>query len=154
MSEYRRGAPPNKVFPEDTRQWGKYASRAFTSLSSLYAQLYAEVEYDPGIRSLLTLVDTDQPVPVMFFGTVNFLLLHNRQHPLAEFYPTLTATPRPATEAYPAFRDFCLLHEDELRQRLPHQRLQTNEVTQCANLLPAFGLVHQRGESWPLALIE
>lgn len=37
---------------------------------------------------------------------------------------------------------------------LPVSRLQTNEVRRCANLLPAFELVFQRGGGQPLALIE
>jgi hypothetical protein len=46
------------------------------------------------------------------------------------------------------------LYADELRSLLPNVRLQTNEVARCANLLPAFELVYQRGGCKPLALIE
>ncbi len=145
---------PNNILPEDPRQWGRYASKAFTSLSPLYAQLYAGMEHDSEIRSLLALVDSDQPVPVLFFGIVSFLLLHDKEHPFVEFYSTICKTPRPVTEAYPYFRDFCMKHADELRRRLPLQRLQTNEVTRCANLLPAFNVVHRQGGHKPLALIE
>ena len=43
---------------------------------------------------------------------------------------------------------------DALSHLLPDGRLQCNVVTRCANLLPAFELVSQRGERKPLALIE
>ena len=43
---------------------------------------------------------------------------------------------------------------EELRSILPDARLQTNEVTRCCNLLPAFFLAYQRGGYQSLNMIE
>ena len=122
--------------------------------SPLYHQFASGIADDPDIVELLNLVDKEQPLLILFFTAVNFLLLRDQSHPLSQFYPSLTERPRPAQDAYPHFRDFCLSHQEELRAMFPLARLQTNEVTRCANLLPAFHLVHTRGGGKPLALIE
>lgn len=109
---------------------------------------------DPEIQALVALIDPDQPTEVTFFTAVNELLYAGRGDPLAAYYASFTLKPLPAEEAYPAFRAFYLRNEVALRQRLPSMRLQTNEVTRCANLLPAFELVSHRGGRKPLALIE
>jgi len=104
--------------------------------------------------ALLSLVDPDQPMYVLFFSMVNLLALREPSHPFAEFYPYFCAHPRPVADAYPAFRQFCLSKARQLRTLLPWARLQTNEVTRCANLLPAFEIVSRRAGRQPLALIE
>ena len=138
---------------QDPRHWLSYVPQTLQR-SPLYAHLYTSLEHDPDLLELLALIDQDQPIPVLFFTVVNDLLLRDQHDPLAAFYPYLAASPRPATEAYAAFRSFCLSHQDELRARLPVVRLQTNEVTRCANLVPAFDLVFRRGGRKPLSLIE
>ena len=137
----------------DPQWWQSYISSTVQD-SPLYSEFYAHLPYDQELRPLLALIDQSQPVPTLFFSTVNFLLLRSVEHPLAEFYPYLCAAPRPAREVYPFFHEFCLAHEEELRQILPGARLQTNEVTRCANLLPAFARIFQRGGQQPLALLE
>jgi len=122
--------------------------------SPLYHQCATGMADDAEIIELLNLVDKAQPMLILFFTAVNFLLFADQNHPLAQFYPCLTPRPRPAEDGYPSFRDFCLSHRSELRAMLPQVRLQTNEVTRCACLLPAFHLVHTRGGNKPLALIE
>jgi hypothetical protein len=122
--------------------------------SPLYQAFAAGMADDADMVELLHRVDKEQPLLILFFTLVNFLLLRDRDHPLAQCYPALSARPRPAQDAYPSFRDFCLSHREELWQWLPQVRLQTNEVTRCACLLPAFHLVHRRGGGKPLALIE
>jgi hypothetical protein len=138
----------------DPHGWLQYMSQNLGRVSPLYAHLYEQMLHDPQVRELLGAIDPDQPVPVLFFSVVNFLLLDNPRHELACFYPVLQQPPRPAREAYPAFRAFCLEQHEALRALLSGARLQTNEVTRCANLLPAFEVVSRRGARRPLALIE
>ena len=136
--------------------WGKNMNAL--AHSPLYQHLHTCIEHDPEVASLRGLIASHQPFHVLFFTVVNYLLLREkeegREHPFAAFHAYLTPTPGPVEEAYPAFRDFVLLHAEQLSQLLPDARLQTNEVTRCANLLPAFELVYQRGGRKPLALIE
>jgi hypothetical protein len=140
--------------PNDPRNWLTYVPRTLERISPLYAHLYSQMREDPEVFSLLTLVDPDQPIPVLFLSAINFLLFEHPEHPFAQFYPYLTTTPRSPSEAYPFFRNFCLEHKEALQQLLPTARLQTNEVTRCANLLPAFELVSDREDRQPLAIIE
>ena len=138
----------------DPRQWNQAVLASFERLSPLYHQFYLGMQQDPSMLALLSLVDRDQPMYVLFFSMVNVLALREPSHPFAEFYPYFCARPRPAAEAYPVFRAFCLSQARELRTLLPWARLQTNEVSRCANLLPAFELVSRRAGRQPLALIE
>jgi hypothetical protein len=137
----------------DPRGWLNWATQMLYH-SPLYTYLFSQMKTDAEILNLLTLIDADQPNLVLFFSAINFLLLSNPQDPFAAFFPYLSAHPRPVTEAYSYFRTFCFAHEQELQNLLPTARLQTNEVTRCANLVPAFALVYQYGGYKPLAGIE
>jgi hypothetical protein len=134
--------------------WLSYVPHTLAQLSPFYAHLYHQVQQDPELAPFLNMIDPSQPNPILFFSVVNFLVLRDRGHPLARFYPYLTPTPREPQEAYPFFRAFCLAHQRELDALLPTVRLQTNEVGRCAQLLPAFEIVFQRGGGRPLNLIE
>lgn len=125
----------------------------FKGISPLYLYLHQCLQQDSQLLALRALVDQRHPIPLVFFSTVNALVLRERPQPLVEFYPYLHRPARVATEAWPFFRAFCLEHQEELRRLLPTARMQTNEVTRCANLLPAFKLVYERSGK-PLALIE
>jgi hypothetical protein len=138
----------------DPRHWLTYVPRTLERISPLYASIYRQMQEDQELFSLLTLIDPDQPIPVLFLSAVNFLVFEHLEHPFAQFYPYLTETPRSPTNAYPYFRDFCIKYKEDLELILPTARLQTNEVTRCSNLLPAFELVSGRESTKPLALIE
>jgi hypothetical protein len=134
--------------------WNPFIVEMMERLSPLYHHLSRQMEHDLDVLALESLVERHQPCPITFFAAVNALLLRDRQHPLAGYYPLLTATPHPASEAYPAFRTFCLSHRQELQHMLPQMRLQTNEITRCANWLPALEIVSMRGDRKPLSLVE
>jgi hypothetical protein len=140
-------------YAADPAWWRKYMSQSVRD-SPLYTQIYTYLPHDQEVRELLTFVDQAQPVPPLFCSAVNFVLQNDVQHPLAAFYPYFNPNPRPVEEVYPVFHDFCLKHQERLRQILPTLRMQTNEVTRCANLLPVFEMVFQRGTRKPLALVE
>jgi hypothetical protein len=85
----------------------------------------------------------EQPLPNLFFAAVHFLLLQDPAAPLGQFYPSLFSTAASPEAAYPAFRAFCLAHAAALQHLLARRRVQTNEVSRCAYLFPAFALVAQ-----------
>jgi hypothetical protein len=125
----------------------------FREISPLYLHLHQCIKQDSEMLALRSLIDARHPVPIVFMSTVNALILRERPQPLVEFYANLHTPARAASEVWPYFRSFVLTHQEELRRRLPTARMQTNEVTRCANLLLAFELVHRRSGK-PLALIE
>ena len=76
------------------------------------------------------------------------------QHELSTFYGSLCTDPRPASDAYPSFRRFVLAHQVSLIPLLETRITQTNEVSRCSFLLPAFAFIYQATERRPLALID
>ncbi|GCF10285.1 DUF2332 domain-containing protein [Dictyobacter arantiisoli] len=128
---------------DNRNQWFAFVAQTL-SASPLYSALFERLQDDPVLLALFGLVEANQPPHVTFFSVVNYLLFKEPEHPLAQYYPYLTAHPRPAAEAYPVFHAFCLEHMDQLRTLLPVTRLQTNEVTRAANLVPAFASVFQQ----------
>jgi len=122
--------------------------------SPLYAYLASQIANDPDILKLVRDADLATQVSNLLFGAVHFLLLSGIQHPLADFYPDLTEFPRPITDSYPYFLAFCLEHTQEIEKLVTEKRVQTNEVTRCAVLLPAFNLAYQRMNNKPLAIVE
>jgi hypothetical protein len=135
-------------------KWGRYVVETMEQLSPLYWHLSLNLLHDPELLALADLVADHQPMPITFYSVVNALLYADPDHKLAWFYPTLTATPAPAEDAYPHFRAFCVEKKAQLEALLPTARQQTNEVARCAHLLPAFHLVSERGSGKPLSLIE
>jgi hypothetical protein len=139
---------------DDPRNWLSFIPATLKD-SPLYSELWKHLKTDEELLSLVDLIQKDQPNIVTFFTAVNFLLLREPQHPFALYYPYLhQAGAPPLSEAYSFFREFVLAHDAELRSLLPTARLQTNEVTRCSNLLPAFSLAYQRGGMKPLNMIE
>jgi hypothetical protein len=134
--------------------WNPFIVEMMERLSPLYDHLSKQMEQDPDIMALEALVQRHQPCPIAFFAAVKSLLLRDGTHALANYYPYFTPTPLPANEAYPAFRLFCLSHQQELRAMLPTFRLQTNEITRCANWLPALELVSRWGGRKAISLVE
>ncbi|MCY3558209.1 MAG: DUF2332 domain-containing protein [Chloroflexi bacterium] len=124
--------------------------------SPLYAELSYGVSLDPELLELAAQKRKRQPAPNMLFAAVQYLLLsggdHSR-HPLASHYPIVSGAERPMEPAFPAFRDFCLSHREELLELIREHRTQTNVVRRCTCLLPAFSMV-QRESAQPLALID
>src|SRR5579885_2596286 len=98
----------------DPRHWNPSVAALFARLSPLYHGFSQGMQDDPDMLALLAQVDPDQPLHVLFLSMVNFLALREPTHPFAEFYPSLCTHPRPAAEAYPVFRAFCLEHAEEL----------------------------------------
>ena len=138
----------------DPRHWLDFVPGSLQA-SPLYAALWQRLQADEPLLALMDLVPKDQPLPITFFTAVNFLVLGEPAHPLAQYYPALhpEAAP-PLADAYALFREFVLAHRPTLLSLLPTARLQTNEVTRCCNLLPAFFLAYQRGGMQPLTMLE
>ncbi len=131
-----------------------YHGQSPENSSPLYEHLALGVAADSDVLRLMIKADRATQVSNLLLGAVHFLLLSGTIHPLVDFYPDLTANPRPPQEAYPYFRAFCLEYADEIRRLVNTRRVQTNEVRRCACLLPAFGLISRRAQGRPLALVE
>jgi hypothetical protein len=123
-------------------------------VSPLYERLSFGIAQDPELLGIAAHAQSGQPVPNLFLAAVHFLLLQDRQHPLAAFYPSLSPATPLAADPYPSFRSFCLEHRGRILELLSVRLVQTNEVRRCACLLPAFAVVAAHGHGRPLALVE
>ncbi len=124
--------------------------------SPMYAELAYGVSLDAELLALASQKRKRQPAPNMLFAAVQYLLLGGgaaARHPLAAHYPIVSGAERPMAPAFPAFRDFCLAHREEILALIRARRTQTNVVRRCTCLLPAFSMV-QRESGQPLALID
>lgn len=131
----------------------RFADEARTYAGPLYAALSAQIADDNELLAIARHVRRP-PVPNVFFAAVHFLLAQAQEHELAAFYGSLCDNPRPAAEAYPSFRHFVLANKARLIPLLETRITQTNEVSRCSFLLPAFTLVYESAGRRSLALID
>lgn len=112
-----------------------YGTPAVENASPLYAHLSRYVSTDTDILVLVLDADRSTQVSHLLFGAVHYLLLRGEEHPLREFYSSLTNQPQAPELAAPVFRDFCLQHAEEIQHLVTTRRVQTNEVQRCTGLL-------------------
>jgi len=120
------------VTPEYMRAWGEHAGS-----SPLYREL---VEVIAESDELLRIVNRipHKPPPNILFAAVQFLLMDGMGADLARYYPSLTESPLPATEAGPVFTEFVIDHEDPIVAIGTTRYTQTNECRRCVALLPGI----------------
>jgi hypothetical protein len=159
--EKRRSAPGN-VSPEAathtdleplSQRFRQFADEARAYGGPLYAALSTQIANDEALLGIARHVRRP-PVPNVFFAAVHFLLAETPEPELSAFYANLCDDPRPPAAAYPAFRDFVLSNTARLIPLLETRITQTNEVSRCSFLLPAFTAVQQSADGRPLALID
>lgn len=131
----------------------RFAQDEFHNSSPLYRQLSLAIANDPELLSLAAHSRPGERVPNLFFAAVHFLLLKGVQHPVSRFYKSLCGSVT-AENPYPDFRAFCTDHAEDIRGLISNRMVQTNEVSRCAVLLPAFVVVSRRAAGRPLYLVE
>ena len=131
----------------------RFSEETYIGSSPLYAALSNAIAGDIDVLGISSSA-RGRPVPNLLFASVHYLLMSGADGALSSFYPGLTPDPRPNTDAYPHFRDFCLAHESAIRELLSTRLVQTNEVGRCAYLLPAFSLIANQNQGLPLSLVD
>ena len=74
--------------------------------------------------------------------------------PLARYYSSLAEPAAPATDAFPAFRQFCLAHADSIAEILGRRSVNTNEVGRCAVLRLGYAEIARMLPAARFALVE
>jgi len=122
--------------------------------SPLYAHLCREAAEDPAVLDFASAAPEGRQAPHLLLAAVHYFLDRDPDHRLAQYYPSIVADPRaPDDECFPAFREFCVDHADDIRPLLRTRRTQTNAVRRSAVLYPAITQV-ARAADGPLALVE
>jgi hypothetical protein len=137
-----------------SQQFLRFASEECRGSSPLYERLSSGIAEDPELLDLASRARKGERVPNLFLAAAHFLLLKGLRHPVAAFYRSISGTPSPDEDPYPAFRDFCLEHSEEIRGLISVRLVQTNEVKRCAGLVPALAVVSRQAQGRPLALVE
>src|SRR5437899_11842640 len=130
------------------------ANEEFHNSSPLYEHLSLAIVKDPEIRSLAGQCRKGERPPNLFFAAVHVLLLKGTRHPLSLYYQGLSGSSLGTDDPYPTFRSFCLEYDEEIRSLISARLVQTNEVSRCACLVPAFVLVSRGTKGRPLHLVE
>jgi hypothetical protein len=128
--------------------------------SLLYDFLSRKIAEDPEILDIVRYCPR-RPIPQLFLGVVQYLLMTHPDDTLSQqlshYYPSLNASldnaPLDAPELYPTFRTFCKAYRQHIIEQLAFRIVQTNHVTRCSALLPAFTEVARR-EGKALSIIE
>lgn len=119
----------------------------------LYSALCAGGAEDPDIIELATHAQLGAQPVFHLLTAIHYLVLASPDDPLARYFPTITAEPLPAGEAWSAFKHFCREMRSEIIETLSNTTVQTTFADRCATILPAITWVADAiGE--PLNLIE
>jgi hypothetical protein len=143
-------AQPNDL----AEKFRSFAVNVFGETSPLYAHLSTLAADDPDILSIAQKSPPGQPIPILLLGAVHYLLLKGEQHPLGRFFPDITAKPDATEDSFDDFRSFCTDYREAIEGLITTRRVQTNEVSRCACLLPGFAVAMELAADKPLALIE
>jgi hypothetical protein len=105
----------------------------------------------PGLVELLLAAPPEQQDPVLLLAALHDHVLGAPDSELAQWYPTVTSTPR-TDDVRGAVERHCRRHADHLRRTVSTHNTQTNEVGRCAFFLPALALL--AAETGPVSLID
>ncbi len=130
------------------------ANEEFHNSSPLYEHLSLAIAKDPEMLSLAAHCRKGERAPNLFFAAVHLLFLKGTRHPLSLYYQGLSGSSLGTDDPYPTFRSFCLEYDEEIRSVISARMVQTNEVSRCACLVPAFVLVSRGAKGRPLHLVE
>ena len=130
----------------------RYGERDYYGSSHLYATLAGCVAQDPELLAIAS--HGRSAIPNLFFGAVQYLLMRSGHDALAEYFPSLQKPAKTGNDLFGAFRSFCIRHKAELIGIVSTRLVQTNEVSRCAYLYPAFVLVSKLAGNVPLAMID
>ncbi len=136
-----------------SKRFNHFGKQECKGSSRLYENLSMNIAEDAKLLQIASYAGLGQPIPNLFFGAVQFLLLKGNRHELSEYYGSIVANPRDCDTAYPHFKDFCNQYKNEIISILQSKLVQTNEVRRCAYLYPSFCYIYEIAEK-PLSLIE
>ncbi|MCF6136575.1 DUF2332 domain-containing protein [Pseudalkalibacillus berkeleyi] len=136
-----------------SERFKNFASMECSGSSALYEYLSIKISEDDEMLELSSYAQEGQPVPNLILGAVHYLLLKGSNHPLKDYYPSVTDKPKGLEGSFDQLKDFCELHRDEMITILQQRLVQTNEVRRCAYLYPIFCYIYEQVQK-PLSMIE
>ncbi|MGE0384949.1 MAG: DUF2332 domain-containing protein [Gammaproteobacteria bacterium] len=151
MPEYSSTA---EQLERDARDCAKYARGLKADGAALAGHLTEALGQDrEWLAMARRVVPLGQPVNLILFSGVNYLLMERPERPLADLHPAITRAPCEPAAVVPLVRDFCMRHEARLRALLATRTTQYTVVQRGAYVLPALSWLAGRIGA-PLTLIE
>lgn len=130
-----------------------YESTNLRFSSPLFAELSKPCAQDSDICALGAVVRPGQPIAILILEVAQYLLLRSPESKLAAYFPSMTDAPKPAAEAFPTFREFCLERREDMLRLLSTRTVNTNLVERASTVLPVSQYVADLTRE-PLTLIE
>lgn len=140
-------------FIQLSERFKNFAKLECSGSSALYEHLANKISEDEALLELCTHAQEGQPVPNLLLGSVHYLLLKGTEHPLKDYYPSVTAQHKSPEGSFVHFKDFCEIHRNKIIPILQKRLVQTNEVRRCAYLYPIFCYIYDQVQK-PLSMIE
>jgi hypothetical protein len=141
------------MFNQLSQRFKHFSKNECENSSRLYEYLSLKIADDKELLEICDYARIGQPIPNLLLGSVHYLLLIGKNHPLKEYYPSLVDNPKDISESFEYFKDFCKQFKLEIIHLLKTKIVQTNEVRRCAYLYPSFCYIHQKVNK-PISLIE
>lgn len=137
-----------------SQRWLFFAETELEGLP-VYDRLCRGMAGDPEMLDLLCVSPRGQRRPNLILAIAHDLLLGRPDHPLSEWYPTVSGHPPRSGDPYPVFRDLVLDSRGQVADSLRNRTTQTNEPNRSrlwfAALTRGTDLL---GAPQPIALIE
>lgn len=133
-----------------------FASTQCHGYSPIYEAVSHALAADDELLGLLSLAPRGQARPTLLLAAVHYLLLGGDDHPLGQFYPSVSNEPNTAADPkhlVTLFRSFCLDHRTALELLIQSGHTQTNDVRRTAALVLALQTI-ARSDATGLRLIE
>ncbi len=115
----------------------KFANVECKNVSPLYYDLSLKTAKDDQLVSIAAHCKYGQPLPNLFFASVQSLLYKEPNQELAQYYPSITQNHKSGLP-FALFKEFCLDHQQEIIELEQNNIVQTNALNRTAYLLPIF----------------
>jgi hypothetical protein len=130
-----------------------FESRNLQFSSPLFASLAAACASDPDMLMLGKSVRTGQPIGIFILLAAHFLVMSEPEAAVGEYFRSVTSFPKPHSDAFPAFRAFCIDRRPQLERLLATRTVNTTFPDRASYILPAVHAV-SRAVNQPLNIIE
>jgi hypothetical protein len=138
---------------DTTRQAFIWDSHALSVSSPLFSALTRACADDDEIMDMCSVTRRGQAAGNLLMCVTQYLLMKSPERGLSRYFPSMTDSAAPASEAFPAFREFCLERRAEVMDLLSWRTVNTNVVEKSSCLLPALRYVDLLS-SEPMTLLE
>jgi hypothetical protein len=130
-----------------------FESRNLQFSSPLFASLAAACAGDRDMLMLGKSVRAGQPIGSFILLAAHFLVMSEPEAAVGKYFRSVTSSPKPHSEAFPGFRDFCMDRRPQLERLLATRTVNTTFPDRASYILPAVHAV-SRAVNQPLNIVE